>query len=244
MSTPASTAFLLVPGLSCSPRLFAPQLSLLWQWGSVTVATTTQDDSIPAMARRILADAPPRFVLMGLSMGGYISMEILRQAPERVIAVALLDTSALADTPEASENRLRAMELARQGRMELAVQMNYPRSVHPDRHQDQALQALVQQMAEETGVPAYLRQQTAIMARINSLSSLAQVQCPALVVVGDSDALTPPARAQEIADAIPGAELAVIARCGHLCTLEEPEAVNQVLKRWLTQRVLPATQAA
>ena len=74
----------LIPGLLCTPELYAPQIPVLWRFGPVMVAGHTRDDSMAGIARRILADAPPRFVLMGLSMGGYAALEIMRQAPERV----------------------------------------------------------------------------------------------------------------------------------------------------------------
>src|SRR5579883_3245029 len=88
----------LVPGLNCSARLYAPQIPALWRFGPVTVADHTRDDSMPAIAARILASAPPRFALAGLSMGGYIAFEIMRQAPQRVLRLALMDTSARPDT--------------------------------------------------------------------------------------------------------------------------------------------------
>src|SRR5687767_438516 len=107
---------LLVPGLNCSARLYAAQIPILWRFGPVTVADHTRDDAMAAIGRRILASAPPRFALIGLSMGGYLALELLRQAPDRVARVALLDTSARADTPEQSERRDRLIGLARDGR--------------------------------------------------------------------------------------------------------------------------------
>src|ERR1700726_2443210 len=93
----------LVPGLNCSPRLYAEQIPALWRFGPVAIADHTRDDSMAAIAARIIAAAPPRFALVGLSMGGYIAFEIVRRAPERVAKLALLDTGARADTPEQTE---------------------------------------------------------------------------------------------------------------------------------------------
>lgn len=227
--------FLLIPGLACSPRLFAPQLPVLWQRGPVTVAQTTQGDSMADIAAAILHSAPSRFVLMGLSMGGYLAFEILRQAPGRVAALAVLDSSARADTDEARENRLRMMALAQQGKLRLATELNFPRSVHPSRADDAALRATVWAMAEETGTAAYIRQQTAIMNRPDSRPMLASIACPSLVLVGAEDALTPPDRAEEMAAAIPGAQLHIVPECGHLSTLEQPDRVNTILEGWLAQ---------
>src|ERR1700712_5313219 len=96
---------LLVPGLVSSPRIFAPVVPAMWRFGPVTVANHVRDDNLGAIARRILAEAPPRFALAGHSMGGYIAFEIVRQAPDRVAKLALMNTSARPDTPEAPARR-------------------------------------------------------------------------------------------------------------------------------------------
>jgi pimeloyl-ACP methyl ester carboxylesterase len=223
----------LIPGLLASARLYAQQIAALWPSSAVQVANHTRDDSMPALARRILAEAPPRFALAGLSMGGYIAFEILRQAPERVARVALLDTAARPDTPEASAGRRTQMDLAASGRLTEVIDALFARVVHPSRQDDAALRELVRLMGSEVGVAGYLRQQTANMTRIDSRPTLAAIRCPTLVLVGDSDQLTPPERAAEIADGIPGARLIVVPECGHLSTLERPQAVTDALRAWL-----------
>src|SRR5215218_302405 len=139
----------LIPGLLCTPRLYADQIPALWRFGAVTVATHTQDDSMGGIARRILADAPPQFALIGLSMGGYVAFEILRQAPQRVAKLALLDTTARPDTLEQTEQRKRQVAMAREGRFDGIAQLLFPRFVAAAHHDDRALQALVRTMAEE-----------------------------------------------------------------------------------------------
>jgi pimeloyl-ACP methyl ester carboxylesterase len=224
---------LLLPGLLSSARLYAPQLPKLWQFGPVMVADHRRDDSIAAIARRILDHAPPCFSLLGLSMGGYIAFELLRQAPERVARLALLDTTARADAAEQSVRRAELIELARSGRYDEIADLTYPGLVHPDRQGDQALREMVRCMAQETGAEAFIRQQTAIMNRRDSRGDLAAIGCPTLVLVGDADQLTPPARAQEIAAGIRGARLVVVPASGHLSTLEQPERVSAALVEWL-----------
>lgn len=220
---------LLVPGLLCTPRLYAEQMPALWRFGPVTVANHTYDDSMGGIARRILALAPPTFTLIGLSMGGYVAFEILRQAPERVARLALLDTTARADLPEQTEQRKRQVEMARAGRFDGIAQLLFPRFVAAARRDDRALQAIVRTMAEDTGAEAFVRQQTAIMDRIDSRPGLAAIACPTLVLVGADDALTPPDRAAEMAGALPDARQVVVPSCGHLCTLEQPQAVTDAL---------------
>jgi pimeloyl-ACP methyl ester carboxylesterase len=199
----------------------------------VTVADHRRDDSVAAAAHRILAEAPPRFALAGLSMGGYIAFEIMRQAPERVAKLALLDTSARADVPEQTAQRKLQIELAENGRYAEIADLLFPRLVHPDRTGDPALRALVRLMAEETGAHAFVRQQKAIIGRPDSRLDLATIACPTLVLVGEGDQVTPPERAAEIAEAIPGASLVTIAGSGHLSAIERPDAVTRALTQWL-----------
>jgi pimeloyl-ACP methyl ester carboxylesterase len=224
----------LVPGLACSARLYGDQIPILWPFGAVTVADHTRDESIAAIARSILAAAPPRFALLGLSMGGYIAFEIMRQSRERVAKLALLDTAATPETAQQTATRKTRIELAKSGRFGEAVDLLFPLFVHRDRHGDENLKRIVGLMGEETGADAFIRQQQAIMGRADSRPSFAAIRCPTLVVVGDGDELTPPAAAHEIAAGIPGARLVVIPRCGHLSTLERPDAVNTALVEWVS----------
>jgi pimeloyl-ACP methyl ester carboxylesterase len=226
----------LVAGLNCSARLYAEQILVLWQYGPVIVADHRRDDTMAAMARRVLASAPPRFALVGLSMGGYLAFEILRQAAGRVAKLALLDTGARADTPERTAARRPLIALARNGRFAEILDSQYPTLVHRSRHDDAALIAAVRAMNEETGPEAYLRQQAAIISRPDSRPGLAAIACPTLVLVGDSDEPTPPELAEEMADGIPGAKLVVVPECGHLSTLERPEAVNKALVELIERR--------
>jgi pimeloyl-ACP methyl ester carboxylesterase len=219
----------LIPGLLATPRLYAEQIPALWAFGPVTVADHTRDATVAAIARRILSSAPQRFVLIGLSMGGYISLEIMRQAPERVAQLALLDTSARPDTPEQSARRRELVALARAGQMGDIADTLYPSLVAPQRADDVGLRHIVRVMAEEVGAEAFARQQSAIIGRPDSRPNLSSIRCPTLVLVGEHDALTPPDRAQEMAAAIAGSRLAVIPGSGHLSTLERPNEVSAAL---------------
>jgi len=231
---PDPLPIVLIPGLTCSARLYADQIPALWRFGPVTVADHTRDDSMVAIARRILSAAPPRFALAGLSMGGYIAFEIMRQAPERVVKLALLDTGARAEAPEQTERRKVVIALAKSGRCAEVPDIAFPIYVHPNRHNDQALKQIVRMMAAETGVEAFLRQQQAIIGRPDSRPGLTRIKCPTLVLVGDGDEATPPELAREIAGAIGGARLAVIPECGHLSTLEQPDRVTAALIDWMS----------
>jgi pimeloyl-ACP methyl ester carboxylesterase len=226
-------ATVLIPGLGVSARLYADQIPALWRSGPVTVANHTRHNSMPALARDILSLAPPRFALAGLSMGGYIAFEILRQAPERVLKLALLDTSARPDMPEQTQRRRLLIGTVQAGEFRNIPDQLFPTWVHASRRQDGKLKAIVAQMFLETGPEAFIRQQTAIMARPDSRPGLAAIRCPTLVMVGAGDEMTPPALSEEIAQGIPGARLAVVPDCGHLSTLERPEFVTGKLVEWL-----------
>ena len=223
----------LVPGLLATPRLYTEQIPELWRLGPVTIAIHNQDDSMSSIARRILASAPQRFALAGLSMGGYIAFEILRQAPERVAKLVLLDTSARPDVPEQSEQRRAQMDAARAGRLLEVADMLFPRLVHARRWGDESLKRTWRAMVQEVGAEGFIKQQTAIIGRPDSRPGLATIRCPTLVVVGDGDVLTPPERAEEIASGIRGARLVTIADSGHLSTLEQPAAVTRAIVEFL-----------
>jgi len=232
-ATQQSLPIVLVPGLLCTPRLYVEQLPALWRFGPVIVADHTRDASIAAIAQRILAQVQGRFVLIGLSMGGYVAFEILRHAPERVTKVALLDTTARPDTAEQSEARQRQIDIARSGRFDAIADLLFPKFVAAARESDDALRATVRTMARDTGADAFVRQQTAIMHRPDSRPSLPAIRCPALVLVGADDTLTPPERAEEIAANVQVAHVVTVPRCGHLSTLEQPEAVTRALVEFL-----------
>jgi pimeloyl-ACP methyl ester carboxylesterase len=228
-----SLPILLIPGLTCTPRLYAGQIPVLWQFGPVTVADHRRDDSMAAIARRILSAAPPRFALAGLSMGGYIAFEIMRQAPERVGKLALLDTGARGDTAEQTERRKVVIGLAKTGRFAEVPDIAFPVYVHRNRRNDAALKDTLRTMTAETGVEAFLRQQQAIIGRPDSRPGLGAITCPTLVLVGEGDEATPPDLAREIAAGIAGSRLVVIPDSGHLSTLEQPEAVTAALVEWM-----------
>jgi pimeloyl-ACP methyl ester carboxylesterase len=225
---------LLVPGLCCSARLYADQIPALWRFGPVQVADHTRDDNMAAIAAGILNDAPPCFALVGLSMGGYIALTIQQQAPERVQRLALLDTSARPETPEQTARRRPQMALAEAGRFAEVSALQFPVFVHRNRHGDETLKERVRLMAEETGAQAFLRQQRAIMTRPDARPLLPSIKCPTLVLVGDGDELTPPLLSEEIAAGITGSRLVVVPDCGHLSTMERPEAVTKALTDWMT----------
>jgi pimeloyl-ACP methyl ester carboxylesterase len=227
------TPLILLPGLLLDERLYGAQLDALADRAEMRVADLTRATSIAAMADQVLADAPERFALCGLSMGGYVAFEIMRRAPERVTRLALLDTQARPDSAEARARRRDLIALAERGAFETATARLLPLFVHPDRHEDEALRATITAMAGRVGRDGFLRQQAAILNRADSRPGLASIACPTLVLTGRQDLLTPVEVHYEIAAAIPAATLVVLPNCGHLSPLEQPAMVNAQLASWL-----------
>jgi pimeloyl-ACP methyl ester carboxylesterase len=230
----ARTKLVLVPGLLCTRALWEPQIAALSSIADCTVADHTRHRTMAGIARSILKTAPDRFALAGLSMGGYVAYEIVRQAPERVERLALLDTGSRADAPQRTAARRELVAKAEREGVRRAQELLMPALIHPSRRSDKPLVETILQMAIDTGLAAFKRQEEAIIGRPDSRPLLPSIRCPTLVIVGREDALTPPDLAREIARGIPGAKLAIIADCGHMSTLEQPEAVNRALRVWLT----------
>jgi pimeloyl-ACP methyl ester carboxylesterase len=228
-----SMPILLVPGLVSSPRIYDPVLPALWRFGPVTVANHIRDDHMALISRRILAEAPPRFALAGHSMGGYIAFEIMRQAPERVAKLALINTQARPDTPEATARRRTLMARAKSGEYRAVLDELFSGFVHPSRREDADLRRLVHDMGGDVGVEGFVRQQEAIISRPDSRSILAAIRCPTLVLSGDEDNTIPNALSVEMTDNIHSARLVILPNCGHLPQVEQPEATAKALVEWL-----------
>ena len=224
---------LFIPGLLCSAEIFGPQLNALWRLGPVMVASTLEASTIGDAAAKILETAPPRFSLAGLSMGGYICFEIMRQAPRRVERLALLDTSARPDTAEQSAIRRASLAEARAGRFLDVALRNLNGLLHPARQQDRSLLGINRRMAMSVGLEGFSRQLEIAISRPDSRPSLNAIRAPTLAIVGDSDPLTPVGRSEEIVSQIPGSRLVVLPACGHLSPIERPELVSRALDDWL-----------
>lgn len=223
----------LIPGLMCDAELWAHQCRHLSDITDCQIADTAREDTMEGFAGAILAAAPPRFALAGLSMGGLIAHAIMALAPERVAKLALLGTNARADTPAQTGRRRELVELTESGRYAEIMPLLMPALVHPSRLHDDSLTSRVATMAMRVGAEAFLRQTRAIIARPDRRAVLASYRLPTLLICGREDVITPLELHEEMAEAIPGSELAVIEDCGHLSTLEQPQAVTTLLRRWL-----------
>lgn len=224
---------LLIPGLLCDPDLWSHQVDHLHDIADVKVADITGGDTIEILAHQVLENAPERFALAGLSMGGYVAHEIMRQAPERVERLALVDTAGRADTDEQKKRRGQLIEMSRIGKFRGVTDRLLPILIHEDRLSDSVLTERVKLMAERVGPEAFHRQQKAIMSRPDSRPQFSGYEVPTLIMCGRQDALTPVALHEEMAELIPGCRLAIIEDSGHLSTMEQPQAATALLRQWL-----------
>ncbi|KLN61095.1 alpha/beta hydrolase [Kiloniella spongiae] len=222
-----------LPGLLCNERLWKPQLAFFEENYLCEVPDLTRASSINELALQALKQVRGKFNLVGLSMGGYVALEIMRIAPERIQRLALIDTKARADSPEQKRRRRGLLSLAGRGKFKGVTPHLMPLLIHPDRMEDASLTSEIYKMAEEVGQEAFVRQQTAILDRESHLSILSNIKCPVQVICGRDDLITPLDCSEEIVTLTPNAELLVLEDCGHLSNIELPERVNKSLQGWL-----------
>lgn len=223
----------LLPGMMCDARLFAPQIAAVSASRAVQVAPIGGHDSTAALAAEVLAHAPPRFALAGLSMGGIVAMEIMAQAPDRVARLALMDTNPRAELPEVQARRAPQIDKVRAGGLRKVMRDEMkPNYLAPGPGQA-AILDLCMEMAEALGPEVFIRQSLALRDRPDRQGVLRGVAVPTLILCGAGDRLCPLERHEVMRDLIPGARLEVIPGAGHLPTLEQPEATTRALAGWL-----------
>jgi len=235
MPMPMPMPLVLVPGLLCSAEVWAPQISALWPDRSIHVASTLAAERVKDVATAILDAAPDRFALAGISMGGYLCLEMMRQAPERIERLALLDTSARPDTPEQTAGRWALLEQLTGADFVPLATKTLSSIMHPAHQGDPTIEKVNAAMARIVGREGLLRHTRIAISRPDSLPSLAAIEVPTLVLVGAEDPITPPELSAELASNIAGARLEVIPTCGHSSTLEQPDAVTARLLDWLNK---------
>lgn len=227
---------ILLPGLSSDETLFADipaRLATAWPRPPLVSRHHFEHDSLPAMADALLAAHAGPLLLAGTSMGGMVAMHAALRAPARVRGLALLGTSARADTPELLKLRSDAVVQFEQGRVDEVVRPNVLFAFHPVHQRDARLVGAYLAMMQRAGGAALARQNRAVMARADLRAQLPHIACPTLVVCGEADLLTPPEHSREIARAVPGATLRLLAGAGHLLTMERPAEVAALLADWL-----------
>jgi len=226
----------ILPGLLEDADAFEAVIEGLKDVATCVVADLTRANTMAGLAKEALKQAPwEKFLLAGHSMGGYVALEVMRQAPQRVTGLALLNTNARPDTPESTENRRRLMALADRDFESVSTTL-LPRLMTKEHLEDPLLTGTIGQMALAVGKDSFKRQEEAIIGRIDSRPHLKDIRCPTLVIAAAEDQLMPVAVLKEMADAIPGARLEVVEDSGHMATLEHPERIVELLRDWATAR--------
>ncbi len=233
MPARSTLPLLLIPGMMCDARLFAPQIAAFSGRRAVHVAPITEHMTVEALAEAVLAQAPPRFALAGLSMGGIVAMEVLRQAGERVERIALLDTNPKAEHPKVCAGREPQIASVRAGGLLDVMRADmFPRYL-ANPPGDSTILDLCAEMALALGPEVFERQSRALQTRPDQTETLRRVTLPALVLCGQEDRLCPLERHTLMHELLAGSDLVVIEGAGHLPTLERPIETNAALQRWL-----------
>ena len=227
---------LLLPGSLCTDLLFQTQISFFKGHREVIVANFFNCDSIETMATKVLSEAPAEFALAGLSMGGIVTLEMFRQAPQRIKRVALLDTNPRDELPENQTIRYQQMNNVAEGgvkRLKTLVSQQLMPKYAFDPEQLSQLEPLVMKMALDVGADEFINQWRALASRVDSWSMLKDIRCPTLILCGAHDALCNEKLHRDMALEIKHARLEIIEKAGHLSTLDAPEQVNRALENWL-----------
>lgn len=233
--TPSAETLILIPGLFLSAIMWQKQAEGLAGLGPIHLTEVhRQHAAITEMADAILQRVDGPLAVCGLSMGGYIALELHRRAPQRVTRLALLSTSSRPEAPEQTTVRDQMIALGHEQGEHAVVDALWQRLVHPERRIDEFMLQENYRMAEQTGIATFEREQNAIKGRRDQRPHLSEIRCPTLIVCGRQDALTPLALSEEMHAAIPHSRLVVLEDCGHLSAMERPAEVNEALAAWWT----------
>ncbi|MGE7904687.1 alpha/beta fold hydrolase [Peribacillus sp. NPDC094092] len=224
---------ILLPGTLCDERLW--ETVNLSDLADVRICDVSKADTIEGIAQAVLEEAPDKFALAGLSLGGIISLEIMRLAPERVMKLALLDTNPNPPTLEQIEGWERFIDMANNGQfLDITTQHLLPVLIHPDRRNDEALVSKIIDMAEKIGIAGYINQLKAVMTRSDQRPILPAIACPTMILAGREDRVCPLHMSEYLTENIPSASLEIVGHSGHLSPLEQPEKVSAALRKWLS----------
>jgi pimeloyl-ACP methyl ester carboxylesterase len=228
------TPLVLLPGMMCDARMFGPQIAAFNGY-TLHLPPLTGADTMAALAAQILQNAPPRFALAGLSMGGIVAMEILRQAPDRIARLALMDTNPLAEAPEMQARRGPQIARVLAGGLDAVMRDEMKPLYLADTPHRAEILDLCMAMARDLGPETFADQSRALATRADQTATLAAFKGPALVLMGEHDIPCPRPRHDLMHALMPQSQLAIIAGAGHLPTLEKPDETTAALIRWLEE---------
>ena len=232
---PHTAAIVFITGQLCDKRIWRAQADLLSSVADISFACPDSEDTVAEAATRILGEAPATFSLVAHAMGGFVALEMMRQAPQRIARLALLATNAEPDDPAQLPRRLEYRQMVEDGRFDELISQRYPLVLHPALVTDPQYRKIVDDMAHAIGPERFLHQQSIVLSRPDSRPHLHAVRCPCLLIVGRQDRLASVEQHREIAALVASAELHILEDCGHFSPLEKPQQVNQLLSQWLVR---------
>ncbi|WP_110968823.1 alpha/beta fold hydrolase [Pseudomonas huaxiensis] len=229
MPCESALPLVLIPGFMLDESLWNEVVEHLPFKRKVHRANLLQGHTIAEIAQNIAADAPPRFVLIGFSLGGYVARSLVQQFPDRVAGLVLIATSLRPDTPVQQRLKQTAVKASAQGQFRGLSSVSISQSVNPLRANDNALIGRIREMGQRMGHDVFARQSLLVRNEISSCT----IHCPTLIIAGAQDKLRLPEEARELRDAIPGARLEVVEESGHMIPLEQPEKLALLISHWL-----------
>ena len=227
------TPLVMIPGMMCDERIFAPQIEELVSKRSVHVADISKHDNISDLAADVLSNAPPKFCLVGHSMGGIVAMEICAQDPKRIEKLVLIDTNPLAELEEVKLKREPQISDALSGKLINVIRDEMkPNYLASSENQDIILN-ICMEMALSLGPKVFINQSRALQTRADQQSNIQSINIPVLIMCGSEDKLCTVERHEMMHNMISNSELKIINNAGHMPTLEQPSETTEVLKEWL-----------
>lgn len=223
----------LLPGMMCTAQLFSHQIACFSKERVVHFSPLAGHDDIARLAEEVLAHAPSNFALCGLSMGGIVAMEVVRQAPDRVHGLALLDTNPLAELDNVKQSRTPQIEKVKAGGLLDVMRDEMKPNYLADGESRTEILDVCLQMALGLGPDVFICQSLALRDRLDQSGTLRSVGVPTLVLCGKHDRLCPVETHQLMCELVPEATLSIVEGAGHLPVLEQPEVTNRILARWL-----------
>ena len=223
----------MIPGTLCDDNLFKYQTEGLKDLVDCHVACNSSASSLNQVAKNILEKQTGSFSVMGLSYGGIIAFELLRQAPERINKLVLMNTNYKEPSEQTRINQQRFIGMAYLGQFkEITSEILIDAMLHPKNAEKQELRETILNMALNVGIDGFFNQVKAQLGRPDSTKDLQNIKCPTLIITGREDNICPLKLHEDMAEAIPNSTLKVIEECGHLSTLEQPNLVNNTIIDW------------
>mgnify|MGYP000984357843 FL=1 len=223
----------MIPGMMCDGRIFSPQIDELSDSIKISIADISGHSSVEELASEVLKNSPPKFHLLGHSMGGIVAMEMCSQEPSRIEKLVLIDTNPKAELEEVKAMREPQIQAAKQGKLLDVMRDEMKPNYLADTEDKERILQICMDMAISIGPEVFIKQSKALQSRLDQQNTLCSIDFPVLLICGSSDILCPVERHELMHSIINDSELKVINNAGHMPSLEQPQETTEVLKKWL-----------